>query len=150
VVVEIVLRSLWSTEVPKKFTDWGSLLLSKQTRMLQTFVSTTLLQPSSRNETDLGTVVAPPVVPASFTAKLLQIWERLSQVTTVLQLEKPSDWLLYHSTSVLQPDELARTFALRVDFSADAIQSVVASVTPKKEAAAHQGGANATAKPPST
>ena len=152
VVVEIVLRSLWSTEVPKKFTDWGSLLLSKQARMLQTFVSSTLLQPSSRNETDGGTVVA-PVVPASFTAKLLQIWERLSQVATVLQLEKPSDWLLYHSTSVLQPDELARTFALRVDFSADAIQSVVASVTPKQEehAAAPPNGANdATAKPPST
>jgi len=66
-------------------------------------------------------------------AKLLRIWERLSQVVTVLQLEKPSDWLAYHSTSVLSPDELSRTLSLRVNFSADAIQSAVSSVTPNQQ-----------------
>ena len=125
-VVDIVLDSLWKTSdagTKKKFTDWGSLLLSKQSRMLQTYISTNILQPSAAQ---LGTGHVAPVNASN----LLRIWERLSQVVTVLQLEKPSDWLAYHSTSILSANELSRTQHLRVDFSSDAIESVVSSVSP--------------------
>ena len=62
---------------------------------------------------------------------LLPIWERLWQVVTVLQLEKPSDWLLYHNpkNAVLTPEELERTLSLRVDFDPSAIPRVVDKVS---------------------
>jgi hypothetical protein len=129
VLVEIVLQVLWhettegSTGTSKTFTDWGSLLLSKEVRLLQGFISNELLEPSMEEDARYSGHVA----------KLFQVWERLSQVVTVLQLERPSDWLAYHLSSVLTPDELLRTMSLRTDFSTDAIQSVVASVTPKME-----------------
>jgi len=106
VVVDIVLGVLWENgtdndngenDIKKKvFTDWGSLLLSKQVRMLQRYVSTTMIFSEETGDT--------PAASAMVAVKLLRIWECLYQVVTVLQLEKPSDWLSYHSTSVLSPD----------------------------------------------
>jgi hypothetical protein len=63
------------------------------------------------------------------------LWERLSQVLTALQLEKPSDWIAYsyHGSSSLSLDELRRTFSLRADFSPDAVNAVVAQVSKKTQ-----------------
>jgi hypothetical protein len=115
IIVELILGCLWSSD--NKFTDWGSLLLSKQIRKLQSFVSETISQQSSDGDIS---AVAP---------NFIQRWERLSQTLTVLQLEKPSDWLAYQATSILSPEELRQTLSLRVDFSADAVQSVVFTVS---------------------
>jgi hypothetical protein len=136
VMVEIVLQVLWndtSMESPsetrkKSFTDWGSLLLSKEVRLMQGFISNVLLKPSMEDEEDEDAQFS------GHAARLFRIWERLSQVVTVLQLEKPSDWLAYNASSILTPDELFRTMSLRIDFSMDAIQNVVASLTPKVKA----------------
>lgn len=58
------------------------------------------------------------------TTSFLNTWERLSQVVTVLQLERPSDWSIYQATSVLTIDELRRTMNLRMEFSTDAVNAV--------------------------
>jgi hypothetical protein len=105
-----ILHSLWSDH--EAFTDWGSLLLSKQVRLLQTHVQG-LVEPADQDAS---------YVPPSFWNE----WEKLSQVVTILQLEKPSDWSIYRATSVLTPDELKKTLSLRKDFSVDAIAAVCA------------------------
>jgi len=114
VLVELIVDVLWTNE--KRMTDWGSLLLSKQVRMLQGFISK-MSQPSAD-----GAV-------AASAPNLIQAWERLSQIVHVLQLEKPSDWTIYQSTSVLSPGELERTLSLRVEFSNEAIQTVVSNAS---------------------
>lgn len=55
---------------------------------------------------------------AAHTAGLLREWQRVSQAVTLLQLEKPSDWAAYRSTTgnVLSNDQVKRTLILRVDF----------------------------------
>jgi hypothetical protein len=98
-----IVESLWRTKKP--FNDWGSMLLSKQVRLLQSFVIQLL-----------GNKVS--------STSILERWERLSQVVTVLQLERPADWSIYQSTSVLGKDELYQTMILRVDFSLEAITTV--------------------------
>jgi hypothetical protein len=118
-LVDLVLDCITSTSttavVPKRFTDWGSLLLSKQVRTLQSHISTVLDQAAYSEAQRISTV--------------LPQWERLSQAVTVLQLEKPSDWVaFYQATSVLSTDELEHILKLRVDFSSDAVAAVVASV----------------------
>jgi hypothetical protein len=119
--------------VPMRFTDWGALLLSKQSRMLQHFVSVTMTQ---RNDGRPASADTSNGAGATMTTSiaLYQIWERLSQVVTILQLEKPMDWLIYHSTSKLTPDEVARTMRLRLDFSNDAIEKVVKDIRGKAAA----------------
>jgi len=112
-IVELILDALWKGD--KQFTDLGSLLLSKQVRLIQNYISSTL-SPD-------GSETVPP--------NLLPIWERLMQVLTVLQLEKPSDWLVYES--ILTPTELRSTLSLRTDFSKDAIEAVVGQVSKGKD-----------------
>lgn len=101
----IVLQYLWRD---KKFTDWGSLLLSKQVRMLQTHLSSLVEEEN-----------------ALHSAKLLEEWQRVAQAVTLLQLEKPSDWAAYRDESdVLTKEEVKQTLSLRIDFSSDAIAAV--------------------------
>jgi hypothetical protein len=112
-LVELVLDCIQSKVIPKRFNDWGSLLFSKQARILENHVALLLDKASEDN--------AIPILPQ---------WERLSQVVTVLQLERPSDWSFYQATSVLSADELQAFLRLRVDFSGDAIAAIVSSVNP--------------------
>jgi hypothetical protein len=116
VLVDLVLDCLQSTVLPKRFNDWGSLLLSKQVRLLQHFMSGLLVQ-ALQGQEHHGAI------------PILSSWERLNQVATVLQLEKPSDWTSYYQpTSILSPYELQVFLRLRSDFSQEAIASVVASI----------------------
>ena len=115
-VADLVVRSLWGYK--KLFTDWGSLLLSKQVRMLQSFLQS--LVESAQD--------APPV-------SFLTQFEKLNQVVTILQLERPSDWSIYQPTSVLTVEELKETMSLRKGFSTDAIAAVCHSVSVKQESA---------------
>ena len=115
-LVEMVLDCLRSPVLPKLFTDWGSLLLSKQVRMLQQFLSS-LMEKALHGQDYHGTI------------PILSSWERLNQVTTLLQLERPSDWSSYYqASSVLSAEELQTFLSLRVDFSQEAVASVVATV----------------------
>ena len=116
--VQVILRVLWRTQKP--FTDWGSLLFSKQVRLIQTYVQDCV----TPNDSDAGRFAA--------SSGLVGKWERLTQVWAILQMEQPSEWLMYHDTSntnnnssVLTPEEVAQTMSLRVDFSPDAIAAVV-------------------------
>lgn len=109
-LVELFLDCIKSQVVPKQFTDWGSLLLSKQVRIVQNFVSTLMEKLTDR---------AIPVLPQ---------WERLSQAITALQLEKPSDWAFYQASSTLSGEELRRILSLRKDFSSDAVVAAVSTV----------------------
>lgn len=104
----LLLECLW---YDKKFTDWGSLLLSKQVRMLQTYLSSLVEEDAVHN------------------AGLLREWQRVTQAVTLLQLEKPSDWAAYLSTDdMLTNEEVKRTLSLRIDFSSDAIAAVCGNV----------------------
>lgn len=110
-IVELVLSSLWTKSCC--MNEWGSLLLSKEVRKLQSFIADTL-SPEGRNTTmNLSAMSS------------MEAWERLSQVITIVQLEKPADWLAYQATSVLDMEQTQKTMSLRVDFSPDAIAAVV-------------------------
>ena len=111
-LAELILDCILSKSIPKPFTEWGSFLLSKQTRMIQNHVSS-LLEHAADDRTAVRTSFPP--------------WEKLSQVVTALQLDKPSDWSDYQDTSVLSANELQSILELRTNFSKDAITAVVAS-----------------------
>jgi hypothetical protein len=119
IIVELVLDCLLRSDPPKRFTDWGSLLLSKQVRMLKLYLA-------KLQDTTTGDASSQA---RHHSNSSYQAWERLSQVVAVLQLERPSDWALYQSTSVLTPQELRLTMHLRVDFSAEAINAVVGTTS---------------------
>eukprot|EP00536_Pseudo-nitzschia_multiseries_P004858 jgi/Psemu1/302912/fgenesh1_kg.85_\ len=122
VLGELFLDVVTSSSVPKRFTDWGSLLFSKEVRTVQNHLQS-LMQRA------VSTAAASHQDQAGAVPVLTPQWERLSQAVTILQLEKPSDWSVYYqSTSVFSPKELHRILSLRVDFSSDAVRRVVASL----------------------
>jgi hypothetical protein len=108
-LVDLFLDCIHSKSSPKRFTDWGSLLLSKQVRTVQNYLSG-LMEKASDDPI--------PTLPQ---------WERLSQAVTILQLEKASDWSFYRATSVLSPEQVKQTLLLRVDFSKDVVAAVVSA-----------------------
>ena len=112
-IADLVVKCIWESKM--RFTDWGSMLLSKQVRLLQTYVMD-LVSVDAAVHPGRNSNIAPTSVHHQ--------WERLSQIVTVLQLERPSDWSIYQSTSVLTTDELRRTLSLRIDFSPEAINAV--------------------------
>jgi hypothetical protein len=113
-LVDLFLNCIHSEEVPKRFTVWGSLLLSKQVRTMQNYI-TGLMEKASEDE-------AIPVLPQ---------WEGLDTVVTILQLEKPSDWSFYRESSILPVEEVERNLLLRVDFSKEIVAAVLANKTNK-------------------
>lgn len=126
VLAELFLDVITSTSIPKRFTDWGSLLFSKQVRLVQNYLqalmerAVSVAAASHQDQAGAG-----PVVTSE--------WEKLSQAVTALQLEKPSDWSAYYqSTSVFSSQELRAILSLRLDFQRDAIERVVASALDSK------------------
>lgn len=123
VLAELFLDVITSTYIPKRFTDWGSLLFSKEVRLVQSFLQALMeraVSVAAASHQDLAGVV--PVLTSD--------WERLSQAVTILQLEKPSDWSAYYqSTSVFSPEELKAILSLRLDFQRDAIERVVVAAS---------------------
>jgi hypothetical protein len=112
---DLFMDVILSPVLPKRFTDWGSLLLSKEVRTVRNHLQSLLQQAVSKAAATSQDEVAPV---------LSSCWERLSQAVMILQLEKPSDWAFYQATSVVSPQELRAIMRLRVDFSTDAIQAV--------------------------
>jgi hypothetical protein len=96
-LLDLFLDCITSQMVSKRFTDWGSLLLSKQVRTVQNHLTGLMEKALLASAEDQ----AIPII--------LPQWERLSQAVTVLQLEKPSDWAFYQgATCCLSADELER------------------------------------------
>ena len=121
VLTELFLDVLLSTDNPKRFTDWGSLLVSKEVRLVQNHLQALM-------ERAVSVAAVSHQDQAGAVPVLSTHWERLSQAVTILQLEKPSDWsAFYQATSVFSPQELQAILSLRVDFQRDAIERVVAS-----------------------
>mmetsp|Transcript_65540 Transcript_65540/g.133312 ORF Transcript_65540/g.133312 Transcript_65540/m.133312 type:complete len:814 (-) Transcript_65540:1071-3512(-) len=121
VLTELFLDVLLSTDNPKRFTDWGSLLVSKEVRLVQNHLQALM-------ERAVSVAAVSHQDQAGAVPVLSSHWERLSQAVTILQLEKPSDWsAFYQATSVFSPQELQAILSLRVDFQRDAIERVVAS-----------------------
>jgi hypothetical protein len=121
---EIILQVLLQGSA--QFNEWGALLLSKQVRMLQNTYCGLVLgssDPSSINSTKSGSS-------SVSTASILTQFERVNQAVSILQLEKPSDWLAFSynvgdsNETDLTADDIQKIMSLRVEFSEESIARV--------------------------
>jgi hypothetical protein len=118
---EIILSVLLKSERTKEFNDWGALLLSKQVRLLQ--------------NTYCGLVLRGDIDAVSNTSTILTQFNRVNQAVSILQLEKPSDWLMFAykidggDDTNLTAEEIKKVMSLRVDFLEDAINKVCSQIS---------------------
>ena len=135
---EIILQVLLREQ--KEFNDWGAMLLSKQVRVLQNAYCALVLGndvSSGKNDGENGAIpatVRQSGLSAINTANILKQFERVNQAVSLLQLEKPSDWLAFaykggeDEDSNLTADEIKRIMSLRIDFSEEAITKVCSQI----------------------
>ncbi|KAL7494964.1 hypothetical protein ACHAWT_003514 [Skeletonema menzelii] len=120
--IEIILSVLLKSEHCKEFNDWGALLLSKQVRLLQNTFSSLVLGLGDTDE-------------VCNTSTILTQFNRANQAVSILQLEKPSDWLMFAykvdggDDINLTADEIKKVMSLRVDFSEEAIATVCSQIS---------------------
>ena len=123
---EIVLQVLFKSSVGG-FNEWGAMLLSKQIRMLQNIYCGLVLDSvggPNVSAAEVGTTASVS------TASILTQFERVSQAVSILQLEKPSDWLAFaykvgdSDETNLSSDEIQKIMSLRIDFSEESIARV--------------------------
>ena len=111
---EIILQVLLQGN--KQFNEYGALLLSKQLRMLQNLLCSLVLDSATAKTVS--------------TVSILNQFARANQAVSILQLEKPSDWLQFSykvgesDQTNLTADEIQKIMGLRVDFSEEAIARV--------------------------
>lgn len=93
----LLLGVIW--ELRPQVTEWGALLFAKEMRVLR----------------------------AAILCEKDSSWAGLSEVVTLLQIEQPSDWLIYRDDVLkcLEIEQVAVVLSLRVDFSKEAVASVV-------------------------
>eukprot|EP00970_Alexandrium_tamarense_P007010 scaffold1229_cov193-Alexandrium_tamarense.AAC.12 len=126
---EIILKILFQGS--KEFNEWGALLLGKQVRMLTNTYCGIVLG-SDNSSKDSQSTMTPKS--GSSTAAILKQFERINQAVSILQLEKPSDWLAFayqvgdSDDTNLTTDEIRKVMELRVDFSADSIAKVCSKI----------------------
>ena len=121
-MVSIILGTLLDQQ--KDFTDWGSILLSKQVRLIEHYLCSLVLKtnPSSNEDEILN-------LATGNTAAILKHFQKLKQAATILQLESPSEWSMRSyeigtSAFDLTTEEIRKLMHLRTDFSDTAIQAV--------------------------
>jgi len=126
-----VLSLMLSTilEQKKSFSDWGSLLLSKQIRLLEHFFCSIILK---ENHDDGGVGIVGDFTADGFnTSKILYHFQKIKQAMTILQLDKPSDWSSYAmgdiSENHLSREEIKSVMQLRCDWSIDVINAICSS-----------------------
>ena len=118
---EIILQVLLQGHT--RFTEWGALLLSKQVRMLQNIYCGLVLDITGSDSAKVAKT-------SISTATILSQFERVNQAVSILQLEKPMDWLAFSykvgesGETNLTGDEIEKIMSLRVDFSEEAIARV--------------------------
>ena len=124
---EIILQVLLQGKT--NFNEWGALLLSKQVRMLQNLYCGLVLLDSDGSTTGGGATLA-TILGTTSTVSILTQFERVNQAVSILQLEKPSDWLAFSykvgesNETNLTTDEIQTIMSLRTDFSEEAIARV--------------------------
>ena len=131
---EIILQVLLKEK--KEFNEWGAMLLSKQVRALQNVYCSLILGADVSSNTDEAQSVSiPAAARQANTSTILKQFERVNQAVSVLQLEKPSDWLAFaykvgeSDDTNLTSDEIGSVMSLRLDFSPDAIAKVCAEMS---------------------
>lgn len=129
---EIVLQVLLNGH--KEFNEWGAMLLSKQVRALQNICCSLVLGSSVSSKQDEIKAIGTATIN---TSKILRQFERVNQAVSLLQLEKPSDWLAFayevgdSDDTNLTPDEIKIVMSLRLDFSEEAIAKVCSQISSK-------------------
>ena len=125
---EIILSVLLKSN--KEFNDWGAMLLSKQVRLLQNTYCGLVLGPGDADGTANG------ALSSINTSTILSQFSRVNQAVSILQLEKPSDWLAFaykvdvgDDANSLKADEIKQVMSLRVDFSEEAIAKVCSQIS---------------------
>jgi len=114
-VVNIFLSTLLNQK-QKQFSEWGSLLLSKQIRTLEEFFCSGVIH---QNGEESG----------GNTSMILREFQKLAQAVTILQCGKPMDWTAFedevsNTEFDLSKAEIRRVMGLRIDWSVDAIHAV--------------------------
>ena len=122
---EIIFNVLLKSN--KQFNDWGAMLLSKQVRLLQNTYCGLVLGPGDADDAALSSIN---------TSTILSQFNRVNQAVSILQLEKPSDWLAFaykvdggDDANSLNSDEIKQVMSLRVDFSEEAITKVCSQIS---------------------
>jgi hypothetical protein len=121
---EIILQVLLQGKT--HFNEYGAMLLSKQVRLLQNLLCGLVLESADPGSTDAVKVGSSSIS----TFSILKQFSRVNQAVSILQLEKPSDWLAFSykvgesDETNLTPDEIQKIMGLRVDFSEEAIARV--------------------------
>mmetsp|Transcript_13629 Transcript_13629/g.16040 ORF Transcript_13629/g.16040 Transcript_13629/m.16040 type:complete len:626 (+) Transcript_13629:1-1878(+) len=143
-VVSLILGTILDQK--KKFSDWGSLFLSKQIRLLENFFCGIILKKQDSDANRIHNNHATMVhggeeftsdetlnnvgAVGGNTGEILRQFQKLSQAITILQLEKPSDWAAFayevgdSQENNLTKYEIKKIMSLRVDFSEEAIAAV--------------------------
>jgi hypothetical protein len=104
IILQVLLRG------NTHFNEWGAMLLAKQIRLLQNIYC------------GLAASIS--------TASILKQFERVNQALSILQLEKPSDWLAFaykvgeNDETNLTSEEIQKIMSLRVDFAEESIARV--------------------------
>ena len=116
-VADVLMGAVVSGPRRNRFTDWGSMLLSKQSRELQNFLCG-LVQ-------DEGDGAAA----AAATTRVLDPFVTADRAVAILQLEKPADWLTFRYEVGDDDNDLnvKDIMNLRVDFSSDVVAAVCGS-----------------------
>lgn len=126
---EIILQVLLKEQ--KDFNEYGAMLLSKQIRALQNVYCSLILGSDASNDTK------PTISSTANTSTILKQFDRVNQAVSLLQLEKPSDWLAFgykvggSDDTNLTTNEIRKIMSLRLDFSQDAIAKVCAEISSK-------------------
>ncbi len=128
---EIILQILLQGHT--RFTEWGALLLSKQVRMLQNIYCGLVLDSAEPKNANVAKTTS-----STSSLSILTQFERVNQAVSILQLEKPSDWLAFSykvgesGETNLTGDEIQKIMSLRVDFSEEAIARVCIQICDNK------------------
>jgi hypothetical protein len=137
IILPMIFFGVGPMKTQKHFTDWGALLLAKQVRVIQNELCSLLHYGYEHNFGSAAATV--PISKQSHhssallpsTTPILALMERVNQVITVLQLEKPSDWIsLKYSAPAgiknahLTKEEIRQVMLLRIGFSKEAIASL--------------------------
>lgn len=128
---EIILQVLLKEQ--KEFNEWGAMLLSKQVRALQNVFCSLILGTGVSSSKDDAKPVSASTVN---TSTILKQFDRVNQAVSLLQLEKPSDWLSFaykvgDTDDNLTTEEIKAIMSLRLDFSQEAIAKVCSEIRTK-------------------
>ena len=128
VLLPMIFQGVGPSKMMKRFTEWGALLLAKQVRLLQNELCRFLIS-------DPDVIISHHESGSISTAPILNAFEKVSQIVSILQLEKPSDWSVMrysvsgvNNNSSLTPKEIKHVMLLRVGFSPEAVAKVCESL----------------------